>query len=503
MIAASADRRPVDPPPVVELKIYEGDGPGQGTDVTFSYNANFFLLTELETARPMAHGRVAQAQTQLAVLTGSNVTGMAYLDRPTEAGYFIFPDMSIRHEGKYRLNFILFEQTKEAKDEDIEGEPGGEHFDSRLEIKTKRFTVYSAKKFPGLAESTSLSRTVAEQGCRVRIRRDVRMRRRETKPSGDYDNEEEGYGQSGRSLPNEPYSRERSHSLSSEDDRQPYHQRHGPGDYATSPYQYPPGAPQPGPGNVLGFLSRDAYQTPQFAAPQAAAQPSYQQHQPAPGIYQQGPHTQYRQPALPPSHSNYAYEKQYPQSAYPTYPPRDREFELEPRRQSAAGYPSHDPSPSRLYPSVDSEFSRYPHSYQAPPMSPVVNLPPIKTHIETKYEHLSSPSGPGPLSSIGWIPPPLPSPAPERREEHPSSYGQYHIPAHATTDAARNGKRSHDIVFSSAASNQPLYNGMRPRTPPSNDPFEDDDEDMDISQLKMQYKRADGSDQSRDLPPIE
>ena len=149
--------------------------------MTFSYNANFFLITQLETARPIAHGRVPPAQAQLAVLTGSNVTGMAYLDRPAEAGYFIFPDMSIRHEGKYRLSFTLYEQTKEAQDEDLEpndpnDQPQGGSFDGRLGIRTKRFTVYSAKKFPGLAESTSLSRTVAEQGCRVRIRRDVRMR---------------------------------------------------------------------------------------------------------------------------------------------------------------------------------------------------------------------------------------------------------------------------------------------------------------------------------------
>ena len=46
-------------------------------------------------------------------------------------------------------------------------------FDWRMEVKSDLFTVYSAKKFPGLAESTNLSRTVAEQGCRVRIRRDV------------------------------------------------------------------------------------------------------------------------------------------------------------------------------------------------------------------------------------------------------------------------------------------------------------------------------------------
>lgn len=40
---SSADRRPVDPPPIVELRVYEGEGPNQ-TDITFPYNANFFLF---------------------------------------------------------------------------------------------------------------------------------------------------------------------------------------------------------------------------------------------------------------------------------------------------------------------------------------------------------------------------------------------------------------------------------------------------------------------------
>jgi hypothetical protein len=51
---SSADRRPVDPPPIVELRIFEND-----QDVTFAYNANFFLHASLENARPLAAGRGA------------------------------------------------------------------------------------------------------------------------------------------------------------------------------------------------------------------------------------------------------------------------------------------------------------------------------------------------------------------------------------------------------------------------------------------------------------
>lgn len=96
---ANSDRRPVDPPPVVELRIIEGPTVEEGKEITFDYNANFFLYASLEQARTMAHGRVqTPAASNPPILTGVPASGMAYLDRPSEAGYFIFPDLSVRHE---------------------------------------------------------------------------------------------------------------------------------------------------------------------------------------------------------------------------------------------------------------------------------------------------------------------------------------------------------------------------------------------------------------------
>ena len=51
-ITASADRRPVDPPPIVDLQIFEGTGEDK-KDTTFSHQANCFLYTTLEHARPI------------------------------------------------------------------------------------------------------------------------------------------------------------------------------------------------------------------------------------------------------------------------------------------------------------------------------------------------------------------------------------------------------------------------------------------------------------------
>ncbi|EXJ93503.1 hypothetical protein A1O1_01895 [Capronia coronata CBS 617.96] len=186
---SSADRRPVDPPPVVELRVFCND-----SDITMLYDATFMLYASLEVARPIASGKM-HTPPAIPVLTGVAVASAAYLDRPKKAAYFIFPDLSVRHEGWYRLKFSLFEGVKHEADADqgmpfVHSSPSTdkltapvrhESMANRLEVQSVPFQVYSAKKFPGLNTSTYLSKLVAEQGCRVRIRRDIRQRKRPQK----------------------------------------------------------------------------------------------------------------------------------------------------------------------------------------------------------------------------------------------------------------------------------------------------------------------------------
>jgi Velvet factor len=244
-LIACADRRPVDPPPVVELRVFEGEN--TKTDITLSYNANFFLFATLEVARPIANGRMHPSPA-IPVLTGCPVAGANYLDRPSPAAYFLFPDLSVRHEGWYRLSFNLYEATKDAEDFDIDRparnadlevvtpRPAPKTQESmawRLEVKSTPFQVYSAKKFPGLSESTEMSRIVADQGCRVRIRRDIRMRKRNT-GKDEYEAYEDGMRSTDRYAtpdstypPHTPIERHRSASRCSMDGSQfgtdPYH----------------------------------------------------------------------------------------------------------------------------------------------------------------------------------------------------------------------------------------------------------------------------------------
>ncbi|RKP38548.1 velvet factor, partial [Dimargaris cristalligena] len=78
-----------------------------------------------------------------------------------EGAFFVFPDISVRVEGTYRLKFSLFEIV-------------GSVVYFCKSVLSSPFTVYSAKKFPGMDPSTSLSQTFAKQGLKVRMRSENR-----------------------------------------------------------------------------------------------------------------------------------------------------------------------------------------------------------------------------------------------------------------------------------------------------------------------------------------
>ncbi|RIB21734.1 velvet factor-domain-containing protein [Gigaspora rosea] len=98
--------------------------------------------------------------------TGSVVSSLYHLKDidNSDAGFFVFPDLSVRMEGTYRLRLSLFEIIER----DVY------HCKS---IFSEVFIVYSAKRFPGMEESTFLSRSFADQGLKIRIRKEIRIRR--------------------------------------------------------------------------------------------------------------------------------------------------------------------------------------------------------------------------------------------------------------------------------------------------------------------------------------
>ncbi|KAI9011970.1 velvet factor-domain-containing protein [Phycomyces nitens] len=134
--------------------------------------------------------------------TGSVVSSLYHLKDidNSDAGFFVFPDLSVRTEGNYRLKLSLFEII------------GKDVFHCKSII-SEVFVVYSAKKyelildiqenfffllmtfidrFPGMEESTYLSRSFADQGLKIRIRKELRQRKK-TGRRNESEDEAQGY----------------------------------------------------------------------------------------------------------------------------------------------------------------------------------------------------------------------------------------------------------------------------------------------------------------------
>jgi hypothetical protein len=125
-----------------------------------------------------------------------NLTGIYSLD----GAYFVFGDLSVRVEGTFRLKFNLFEMKQYARSEVVPSERGklkssrdrvvylksvlskpfqGKQKDCCYRVLMMTGTadvvaVMSPKNFPGMAESSFLSRSFADQGVKLRIRKDSR-----------------------------------------------------------------------------------------------------------------------------------------------------------------------------------------------------------------------------------------------------------------------------------------------------------------------------------------
>ncbi|KAI9359555.1 velvet factor [Zopfochytrium polystomum] len=79
----------------------------------------------------------------------------------TEGMFFVFSDLSVRLQGLYRLKFQLVDVRSVGRQSSV-----------MCSAWTDVFEVFAAKTFPGMTESTVLSRTFANQGIPIHIRRD-------------------------------------------------------------------------------------------------------------------------------------------------------------------------------------------------------------------------------------------------------------------------------------------------------------------------------------------
>ena len=96
--------------------------------------------------------------------------------------FFVFPDLSVRTEGDYRIKFSLMNVIMSVGNMGGHREEGnnlGHHTDIISHVISEPFRAYSAKKFPGMLESNDLMRCFANQGLKLVIRKDSKNRSQE------------------------------------------------------------------------------------------------------------------------------------------------------------------------------------------------------------------------------------------------------------------------------------------------------------------------------------
>ncbi|CAG8647826.1 9830_t:CDS:2, partial [Racocetra fulgida] len=89
--------------------------------------------------------------------------------------YFIFQDLSVRTEGTFTLKFSFcnIKEFMVQSPDEFTSTRGS----VAAEVYSAPFKVYSAKKFPGMTESTELSKAFAKQGIKIPIRKEAYYRK--------------------------------------------------------------------------------------------------------------------------------------------------------------------------------------------------------------------------------------------------------------------------------------------------------------------------------------
>lgn len=156
---------------------------------------------EDETEVPPAHPDMASTRRLMGTLVAAPYQAK---DEHGVAGtFFVFPDLSCRSPGKYRLKFRLL------RVDPTNMTPGARH-PSVSAINTDVFSVFTAKDFPGMRASSALLKALRRQGLNVGVKKGSEARRNKgkaKKSSGsdeeDEDSESDNENESGDDAPME------------------------------------------------------------------------------------------------------------------------------------------------------------------------------------------------------------------------------------------------------------------------------------------------------------
>ncbi|KAF8478857.1 velvet factor-domain-containing protein [Gautieria morchelliformis] len=189
---AKRDRRPVDPPPVVRLRMYQvfnaetdhptdQEIPAEQIEVGgLICHVDLYAIrpTPYPHSRPVGSGEGSSAAppapqatlvaplpaeeskvtTSLFGTTFAHASQIKGLDGD-EVIFFVFPDLAVRTEGLFILRYRMFD------------------------ILSGPFAIYSTTEYPGLRASTELTKHLSRYGIRVNLRESERKRKAAEPPA--------------------------------------------------------------------------------------------------------------------------------------------------------------------------------------------------------------------------------------------------------------------------------------------------------------------------------
>lgn len=183
------DRRQITPPPCIRLRMFDSITGFEIKDISNLDVSCFALSVELwsideavNMSLVLPSGQVynndsdpVAASSSASIVPTKNLIGslvataFKLYDLNDEQGiWFIMQDLSIRTEGDFKLKFSFFNLC------DAFNSNGTAQI--LCSTFSEPFRSYSAKKFPGVIDSTSLSKCFAIQGIRIPVRRDKKSR---------------------------------------------------------------------------------------------------------------------------------------------------------------------------------------------------------------------------------------------------------------------------------------------------------------------------------------
>ncbi|KAK1691566.1 velvet factor-domain-containing protein [Colletotrichum godetiae] len=190
------DRRVIDPPPIVQLRI---NNPDLTPDDLYNkihhpayvVHCSIWNVDGETDETNMPNDGMRPGKRIMGSLVSSPFVGQD--ENGNEGCFFCFPDMSVRTPGSFRLKFVLVvvDPTHMARKAPI-----------RSTIMSDIFVVYSAKDFPGMQASTPLTKRLKEQGCLISIKKGNeksggKNARRQVDSDDDEDEEDNGGGGGG------------------------------------------------------------------------------------------------------------------------------------------------------------------------------------------------------------------------------------------------------------------------------------------------------------------